>query len=392
MNMWDVNTNATFIVCTKDRPQQLKRCLLSIVPQLHVNDELIVVDNSPTSNSKQIAESVHARWISELGPGVSWARNRGFREAQYEIVIYIDDDCIADSYWADELRVQFNDSTIGVVTGSILASRPDLAVPYLIDTNYSYNRGWKSMRFVGSTGTSWSPYDIWRVGVGATMAWRKSLLVLINGFDPALGTGTPAGSSEDIDAFRRALLTGTTICYQPRALVWHDHPKDINGLRRLLIRYAIASGAHAMKMAIEEHRIKGLAFLFRDWRLQVALGVQLLIALPTTQNVRLPVTALFAQPAASILGMYRFMKYKRAMRIGENIRSAPLLGRESNSKVPLLQSNVIMDEIELTDKFTDYYAASTTRLLIRISGHPVTVVEISEGRYLSQLLDIRLIE
>ena len=62
-------------------------------------------------------------------------------------------------------------------------------------------------------------------------------LAVIGDFDTALGAGTPASAGEDTLALTRLLRAGGTIVYQPGALTWHYHRRDLDGLRRQLTGY-----------------------------------------------------------------------------------------------------------------------------------------------------------
>lgn len=79
------------------------------------------------------------------------------------------------------------------------------------------------------------PYDLVTVhhmGVGANMAFRRRVLEQLGGFDTALDVGTPSHGAGDLDMFHRALLSGATVRYEPVALVWHQHRRDMAALRR----------------------------------------------------------------------------------------------------------------------------------------------------------------
>lgn len=382
---------ASFVICTKDRLESLRRCIASLVRQLSGDHEILVIDNSSSGSARMIAEASGARWVQETRPGSAWARNRGYQSAKYDIVAYIDDDCEADVVWARELLHPFVDPDVGIVTGSVLASRPDLAIPRLIDAEYSFHRGWIAARYAGTTGTKWSPFDIWRVGVGGTMAWRKSLLTEIGGFDEALGAGTPAGSCEDIDALRRALSSGAIIYYEPAALVWHEHPAYIEDLRDMLLRYAITLGAHAAKMVSEEKMWKGLFYLFSDWCWQIAWGLRLIRTHNTASEVRMPATALLLQPLASIVGVFRFFRYRRALRDGKPLTTTRATKRLARS-LPPLRSGVVDDQVEITDPIADQPVKHRTRLLLRIERRPVFAMELPAGSRIREALEQRLPE
>ena len=82
----------SIVVPTRDRPEQLSRCLTSIQRALDGDDELIVVDSASQNGSaiERIATEAGARYLRAPLPGVNRARNVGWRAAR-------GDDAIAES-------------------------------------------------------------------------------------------------------------------------------------------------------------------------------------------------------------------------------------------------------------------------------------------------------
>jgi GT2 family glycosyltransferase len=82
---------------------------------------------------------------------------------------------------------------------------------------------------------------------GANMAFRRQVLVDINGFDDSLGAGKPFGA-EDVDAAVRALAHGWTAKYDPRPVVYHHHRrKPGNDAMQLSRAYYVDRGGYYMK-------------------------------------------------------------------------------------------------------------------------------------------------
>jgi hypothetical protein len=71
-------------------------------------------------------------------------------------------------------------------------------------------------------------------GVGANMAFRRSVFADVRPFDPALDVGTASGGGGDIELLHRVVARGHTLVYEPAALVWHLHRRDFGSLRRLM--------------------------------------------------------------------------------------------------------------------------------------------------------------
>jgi arabinofuranan 3-O-arabinosyltransferase len=84
---------ATVIVTTKNSERTIEACLRSIINQQPLKPELIVVDNSSTDATPEIANSFADKFFT-CGPERSAQRNLGIREAQSQYVLIIDADMV----------------------------------------------------------------------------------------------------------------------------------------------------------------------------------------------------------------------------------------------------------------------------------------------------------
>jgi hypothetical protein len=71
------------------------------------------------------------------------------------------------------------------------------------------------------------------------MAFRRTALDRIGGFDVALGAGTPTGGGEDTLAITLVMLCGYEVAYEPAALMWHHHRQDMASLNKQLHGYSV---------------------------------------------------------------------------------------------------------------------------------------------------------
>lgn len=98
----------SIIICTYNRAKYIRPLLDSIV----ANDlpkqeyEIILVDNNCTDNTREICSTfaydhsdVMFRYTIEPEQGLSAARNKGIKEATGDILVYIDDDAIVDTWY-----------------------------------------------------------------------------------------------------------------------------------------------------------------------------------------------------------------------------------------------------------------------------------------------------
>ena len=88
------------VVCTQNRADLLVDLLPTLCEQNLSTAfyEIIVVDNDSTDRTRLVVEDFcrnydNVRYCMELQHGLSYARNRGWREAKGEYICYVDDDC-----------------------------------------------------------------------------------------------------------------------------------------------------------------------------------------------------------------------------------------------------------------------------------------------------------
>jgi GT2 family glycosyltransferase len=79
------------------------------------------------------------------------------------------------------------------------------------------------------------------------MAFRRTALLGVGGFDPAFGAGTPF-PAEDWDAVARVCMNGWDGGYFPEPTVSHHHGRTASDAHRQLATYHYASGAVYAKL------------------------------------------------------------------------------------------------------------------------------------------------
>lgn len=237
------------VVCTRDRPESLRRCLADLAKLDYQNYEVIVVDNA--SRGPETAEVVAERgfrYAREERTGLDWARNCGLDAAKYALVAYTDDDVQVDAGWLRGIAAAFADPQVAAVTGLVLPAEVESQAQALFERYGGMSKGFTPRLFerqrLGDAGI----IAAHQCGVGANMAFRRAALMALGGFDTALDVGTPAFGGGDIDIFHRVLAAGLALHYEPSALVWHQHRRDLPGLRRQIYGNGRAFGVYLAKI------------------------------------------------------------------------------------------------------------------------------------------------
>jgi glycosyltransferase involved in cell wall biosynthesis len=236
-------------VCTRDRPLALRRCLRALAQLDYPEFEVIVVDNASMGDStRQVVAATSSRYVREERPGLDWARNRGLATAQHALVAYIDDDAIADPGWLAGLAAAFDDTQVMAATGLVLPAELETDAQHLFELYGGMGKGFVPRCFHRDQMKPPEWIAAHAAGVGANMAFRRAALERLGGFDTALDVGTPANGGGDIDLFHRLLMHGLTLRYEPTALVWHRHRRELGALRRQLYCNGVAYGVYLLKV------------------------------------------------------------------------------------------------------------------------------------------------
>ena len=236
----------TVVVCTRERPGALARCLDSLLAQQYPAVRVLVVDNAPVTGATAEVVRAAARrgdveYLLEPRAGLSFARNAAVAAAPGQILAWIDDDEVADVHWLAEVaRALADHPDADVVSGVIVPAELETRAQLWFEQfgGHSKGRGFRPDVFSPATAHRQSPlYPLPPFGTGANMTFRPGVIERIGGFDTALGAGTPAMGSEDTLAFTQVLVGGGTIVYQPTAVTHHYHRRDLAGLHKQMVGY-----------------------------------------------------------------------------------------------------------------------------------------------------------
>lgn len=241
-------SSATVVICTRDRPDELRRCLTSLPQQTKLPMQIVVVDNaSRDDRTRKVAFSAGVDYVREDRPGLDIARNAGAKQAAGEIVAYTDDDVRLHPRWLERLVRAFDRPQVAAVTGLVLPAELETGAQRHFETHWSFGRGYRPIDF----GPAFFAVDraggcpAWEIGAGASMAFRREIFAKLGYFDERLDVGA-AGCSGDSEYWHRILSHGWTCRYDPSAVVFHFHRRDFDGLSRQIFHYMRGHSAALM--------------------------------------------------------------------------------------------------------------------------------------------------
>ncbi|MES2377393.1 MAG: glycosyltransferase family 2 protein [Bacteroidota bacterium] len=221
----------SIIICCYNSSSRLKQTLAYIAKQNtqpNINCELIVVDNASTDDTANFAinewkalanDVIEFKIISETKQGQSYARVAGATHAQYEYLIFCDDDNWLDENYVQTVTVLFNKrEDIAILGGLSTAQLEDEAAkPNWFDKFYhSY-----------AVGTASNPEELVHFVHGAGLAIRRSIFKMTTDNRPFLLHGRKQNQltcGEDGEICARVRLAGYKILYTPTLTLTHFLP------------------------------------------------------------------------------------------------------------------------------------------------------------------------
>jgi cellulose synthase/poly-beta-1,6-N-acetylglucosamine synthase-like glycosyltransferase len=180
------------------------------------------------------------RYVAQPAPGLSAARNAALQSARTDIVAFTDDDVIADPEWTARVRLAFRDEKTMAVTGLILPAELETRAQLIFEQHFAcFHLGYRGREFDSAYFGALKNKGVhaWSVGAGANMAIRRRAWDLGFRFDTRLGPGVFGGCGEDSEYWYRLLAAGWKCVYDPSAVVYHHHRRDMGELRRQVKQY-----------------------------------------------------------------------------------------------------------------------------------------------------------
>jgi len=217
------------IISTYNRARFLPGLFDSLKNQtIHPEDfEVIIINNNSTDETEHLSreflnnsKGIKVSYFTETSQGLSFARNRGIREAAGELITFIDDDALpAKDFLEKTVRFFDEHPEAGASGGKILLQfiekKPSWYNRFLSPLLGYFNYGNRTRLF---------KRNYFR---GSNMTFRKSLFDTFQPFNTRLGrTGGILTGGEEKELFYRLKNNGIQLWYNAEAVVYHLVPAE----------------------------------------------------------------------------------------------------------------------------------------------------------------------
>jgi glycosyltransferase involved in cell wall biosynthesis len=271
--------SVTICVCTFRRPEMLKKLLGMLRSQVtggRFDFSVIVVDNDKDGSGADAVRDVRPgspfpiQYFVEPERSISVARNRAVREAQGDLIAFIDDDEFPDDHWLERLVETLALSCSEGVLGPIRPHYDNVPPAWLVKSGILERKSYRTGETIGN------PND---TRTGNALVVRR----LFDGEDGSFDLRYGKTGGGDVDFFNRMMLKGNRFVFCDEAVVYETVPLE----RQKRSYYTKRAFTRGMTTAMY------VPFLSRG----------------TLKSLAAILIYTAALPVAFLLGQHQFMKY-----------------------------------------------------------------------------------
>jgi mycofactocin system glycosyltransferase len=233
----------SIIIPTKDRREEVVECLGSVFAQDYPKDkmEVIVIDDGSSDGTGNLVRTFPCRLISNnKSRGQSYSRNLGAKEAQGEILAFLDSDCVPEKTWLQELVTYFQWERIGAVGGYVDGYFEATTLDRYEKAFSPLNMGMHILCGTNNSSTFYAPT--------CNLLVRRQAFIETGGIRESMHVG------EDVDFCWRLRKKGYDALYIPRGIVKHRHRNCLGKMLKRRGDYgtseAILYGIHPEKKKV----------------------------------------------------------------------------------------------------------------------------------------------
>ena len=236
----------SIIIPTYNRAKYLKKALDSLVMQTDNNFEVVVVNDGGCDKTKEVCDKfkdkLDLKYIYQNHAGISATRNKGIELALGTVIVFFDDDAIAEDNWVENIKKNIENNFI--ITGQVKPIRNNIWQYFATH----YNQGDKII--------------ISDIIIEGNCAIKRQVFENVGNFDEKLTYG------HDGIEFISRTRQKYQIIYCPDMIIYHDYSSG-------LFNYLLKQLRFGHKMAyLNIHKIKGLLFLVFNYKKLRSMGMK----------------------------------------------------------------------------------------------------------------------
>ncbi|WP_444925680.1 glycosyltransferase [Microbulbifer sp. TRSA002] len=169
--------------------------------------EVIVVDDGSSDRTVEVARSFGVRLLSSPNLGAGGARNIGAKNAQGNLLWFVDADCIIKEDTLDYLLAQITETKSVGVGGSYANQLPGKYLPSLIhdEIELKHSLMGEDVDFLASF----------------SVLYRKDIFLTNGGFNPSFR------KAQDVELSFRLVQNGARLKFEPKSKVYHFHEENL---------------------------------------------------------------------------------------------------------------------------------------------------------------------
>ncbi len=207
------------IIPAYNEVEHINACLSALSEQSFPADkyEVIVVDDGSTDGTTEMVKQFSwVKLICQDNQGPAAARNNGVKISKGRVILFTDADCQPDFHWVEQLSKPILEGQAIGVKGIYRTHQDQLAARFAqieFEDRYDLLKRRDNIDFVDSH----------------SAGFDKEAYLSVGGFDPHF----PVANNEDVDLSYKLSNKGYRMVFNPKAIVYHQHPSTLKEYLRV---------------------------------------------------------------------------------------------------------------------------------------------------------------
>ncbi len=221
-----MNKGFSVLICTYNRPQLLRQCLVALVDKTVEKPDEIVIVNGGDQQADRVAQEFAGRsgtqvqLIKTVNRNLAASRNVGLPHCSGDLIAMTDDDAQVFPDWVTQMkRAHREHPEAGAIGGAVIGTDTESLIGRLSDLVTFPS--WGSPRYV-------------RTLPGVNISYKRQVVERVGLQDETLFRG------EDVDWNWRVGQLGGSIYFDPRIRVYHHHRSTLGAFLRQHYMYGRA--------------------------------------------------------------------------------------------------------------------------------------------------------